>query len=117
MKSAAKTAVEFLRGRWPRGVPPEAIERAYLSGRLVEEAAHAAVGEHGEERLSDMLSAVWRDEDELQPAGIVIEEAIEDAIEGDIDLEGETLSGVMLVGDDVDIDAPIRFVPVGRGGR
>jgi len=102
MLTAERTAIEFLRGRWPGGIPADAIERAYLSGRLVEEAARAAVGENGEERLSDMLAAVWRDEDELPPAGVVVEE--------DID---EEEGGLTVFNDTEGLDEPIPFRVIG----
>lgn len=102
MLTAERTAIEFLRGRWPNGVPVQAIERAYLSGRLVEEAARAASGENGEERLADMLSAVWRDEEDLPPAGVVVEE--------DID---EEEGGLIVVNDTEGLDEPIPFSVIG----
>ena len=110
MLTAERTAIEFLRARWPSGVPADAIERAYLSGRLVEEAARAAVGENGEERLSDMLSAVWRDEDELPPAGVVIEE----------DMDPDEDGGLMVVsmlGEDIDEPIPFSIVYEKEGQR
>jgi hypothetical protein len=88
MKCAQLTAIEFIRARWPDGIPAEAIERAYLSGRLVEETSRAAVGEGGEERLSNMLAAAWDDDE-------VIEEDMDEA------------------GDPEGLDEPIPFRVVG----
>ena len=86
MKSAQRTAIDFLRGRWPGGVPIEAIERAYLSARLIEEVARTTDGEGGDARLAAMRDAVWREEEDLPPAGLFVEgEESGEWEEGDLD--------------------------------